>query len=97
MSEAKSSSNVKFGKIEKPEFVREDARGVFKEMLSFGDWKNLITGTMKKGAEMGHHYHNHTIVFFMVLEGSVEIKTFNRLTQEIKKDSLTTCLSLIHI
>jgi hypothetical protein len=81
---------MKFGKIDRPEFVREDRRGVFKEMLTFGEWRSLITGSMKKGSEMGHHYHRHTIVYVLLLSGEAEIKTQNTMTQETKKDTLTS-------
>lgn len=79
---------MKFGKIKKPAFQRKDKRGVFSEMVNFGNWKNLITGEMEKGAEMGHHYHKFTIVFYYLLSGKAKIETLNLKTKQKKSTVL---------
>ena len=68
---------MKFGKIKQPIYSRSDKRGVFFELISFGKWETLIIGKMKKGAQMGHHYHQKTIVFYYLLSGRVKIITLN--------------------
>lgn len=68
---------MKFGKYEKPIFIRSDSRGTFSELVNFGKWESLISGVMKKGAEMGYHYHQYTILFFYLISGEVDIKTLN--------------------
>jgi len=68
---------MKFGLIKKPAFERIDDRGRFIELLNQHSWESLIIGNMKNGAEMGHHYHNHTILYFYLLSGVVHIKTLN--------------------
>lgn len=63
--------------ILKPSFVRNDQRGLFVEVLNGSRWESLVTGSMNPGAEMGHHYHKLTDVFFYVVQGSVEVKTLD--------------------
>ncbi len=73
---------MKFGKQANPVFVRNDHRGEFKELVNFGEWRSLITGSMNAGAVMGRHYHNYTVLYFHLLSGAVEVKTLNRNTGE---------------
>jgi hypothetical protein len=88
---------MKFGKISKPIFLREDERGIFTELVDFGEWQNLVYGKLKKDFEMGHHYHQYTIVFFNVIKGHVNIKTYNIKTGEKKSDILSTGQSYIFL
>lgn len=81
---------MKYGKLEKPVYRREDDRGIFEEIINFGNWQSLTMGTMKKGAEMGHHYHNHTIVYFFIIAGKALIKTLNIKTKEKKEFILSS-------
>ena len=67
--------DMPFGVVEKPVYVRRDARGTFEELVNTGRWESLISGRMVKGSVMGHHYHDHTIVFFYLLEGRSHITT----------------------
>ncbi len=63
--------------IVRPSFARNDGRGLFVEVLNGSTWASLITGDMRPGAVLGHHYHKLTDVFFYVVQGSVEIKTLH--------------------
>jgi quercetin dioxygenase-like cupin family protein len=67
--------DITFGLVEKPMYVRRDARGTFEELVNTGRWESLISGRMAQGAVMGNHYHDHTIVFFYLLEGQSHIIT----------------------
>jgi dTDP-4-dehydrorhamnose 3,5-epimerase-like enzyme len=58
-----------------PGFERNDARGLFQEVLNDGRWESLITGRMNADAIMGNHYHKKTVIFFYISSGSVQIKT----------------------
>jgi mannose-6-phosphate isomerase-like protein (cupin superfamily) len=69
--------DLTFGLVEKPVYVRRDARGVFEELLNTGRWESLIAGRMSAGAVLGHHYHAHTIVAFFLLEGRSRIVTID--------------------
>lgn len=68
-------ADVTFGLIERPVYLRRDARGTFEELINTGTWESVIAGRMAPGAVMGHHYHAHTIVCFYLLEGRAEIVT----------------------
>lgn len=57
----------------KPNFIREDDRGLFVEALNGSVWEQVSYGKMKQGSVMGNHYHKNTSVFFFVIEGSVKI------------------------
>ena len=67
--------DVVFGVVERPVYTRRDARGVFDELITTGRWESVIAGTMTKGAVMGHHYHDHTVVALFLLEGRAHIVT----------------------
>lgn len=54
-------------------FEREDERGSFIEVVSGGPWETVITGTMRRGAVMGNHYHKCTRMFFFVMDGEAWI------------------------
>lgn len=68
-------ADVTFGLIERPVYVRRDARGTFEELINTGTWESVIAGRMTQGAVLGHHYHDHTIVCFYLLAGRSEIVT----------------------
>lgn len=73
---------IVFGVVTKPAFVRTDARGTFEELVNTGRWENLIHGVMKRGSVLGHHYHRHTVVCYLLLEGSARIITVDVNTKE---------------
>lgn len=79
---------MKYGKINKPIFKRQDKRGDFLEVVNYGQWESLIVGKMKKGAEMGHHYHKYTKVFFYLIKGETEVRTLNLKSKKINKATL---------
>jgi dTDP-4-dehydrorhamnose 3,5-epimerase-like enzyme len=56
-----------------PTFQRRDGRGLFVEAVNGGPWETLIVGTMKRGAELGHHYHKQTVVLFWLTKGRAEV------------------------
>jgi quercetin dioxygenase-like cupin family protein len=56
-----------------PNFVREDARGLFVEILNGGGWETVIHGSMQTGAELGNHYHRDCNAFFYLLRGEAEV------------------------
>lgn len=56
-----------------PSFQRRDGRGLFVEALNGGPWETLLFGTMKRDAELGHHYHKKTEVFFCLTRGRAEV------------------------
>lgn len=68
---------MKFGKQENPVFVRIDQRGQFNELVNSGEWQSLVFGSMKPGAVMGRHYHNHTVIYFYLICGKAKIETLN--------------------
>lgn len=76
------TEDLPWGIVPKPAFVREDARGLFEEVLNVGRWESLIVGTMRAGAVLGHHYHAHTVVFFYLQEGRSQIVTVDTQTGE---------------
>lgn len=86
---------MKYGKISKPIFKRRDKRGDFLEVVNYGRWESLIVGKMKKGTEMGHHYHKYTKVLFYLIKGAAKIKTFNLKTKETKEISLSSGLGYL--
>lgn len=57
-----------------PTFVRHDDRGTFVEIVNEGPWETVIQGSMKKGKEMGHHYHRESRAFFYLIAGKAEVK-----------------------
>lgn len=65
-----------------PTFQRRDGRGLFVEALSSGPWETLVFGTMKRDAELGHHYHKHTEVFFCLTKGRAEVAIMHVETRE---------------
>jgi len=69
------TSEIAFGLVAKPAFVRTDERGTFEELVNAGRWESLIHGHMRRGAVLGHHYHAHTIVCYYLLEGRARITT----------------------
>lgn len=56
-----------------PSFVREDARGLFAEVVNRGPWETVIAGSMKAGAVLGHHYHKLTDMLLYLSRGSAEV------------------------
>lgn len=56
-----------------PVFLRRDGRGEFMEVMNEGPWNSIITGVMNGGAELGHHYHKRTRMYFFLIEGLAEI------------------------
>ncbi len=63
--------------VMKPEYERNDDRGLFQELLSTGPWESLIRAEMLKGAVIGNHYHKVTKIFFFLVRGLVRIRTVN--------------------
>jgi quercetin dioxygenase-like cupin family protein len=70
-------SDVPFGPVRQPVFVRRDARGTFEELVNTGRWESVISGRMAKDAVMGHHYHDHTVVAVFLLEGRARVVTID--------------------
>lgn len=60
-----------------PAFLRRDGRGEFMEVINQGPWNSLITGVMHAGAELGHHYHQRTRMYFFLVEGLAEVVVVN--------------------
>ena len=58
-----------------PSFRREDARGTLVEILNTGSWASLLSGSMKRDAVLGNHYHKSTAVFFFLTRGRARIRT----------------------
>ena len=56
-----------------PSYVREDPRGLFVEIVNEGPWETVIHGAMKRGAEMGNHYHRECRAFFYLVTGKAEV------------------------
>ncbi len=65
-----------------PVFERTDERGIFRELLSTGQWEALICGRMNVDAVLGHHYHRKTVVFLFLTSGAASIKTVHVETGE---------------
>ena len=68
--------------IAKPSFVRNDSRGVFREILNGQAWKAVNVGEMRKGAVLGNHYHTGSRLFFFMLEGRTRIATLHAKSNE---------------
>lgn len=58
-----------------PGFARVDERGTFIEVLNEGPWHCVLTGTMKRGAVMGNHYHKQTVVYVYLIDGTAIVRT----------------------
>jgi quercetin dioxygenase-like cupin family protein len=69
-----------------PGFERNDARGVFREVLSGFEARTFIWGEMKKGAVLGNHYHKRTRVFFYLTRGKARVAIVN--VETGKKEAL---------
>ena len=65
-----------------PTFKRRDDRGLFVEALNRGQWASLVFGVMKRDAEMGHHYHKKTEIFFCLTKGKAEVTIVQVETRE---------------
>jgi quercetin dioxygenase-like cupin family protein len=65
-----------------PTFQRRDGRGLFVEALNGGPWETLVFGTMKRDAELGHHYHKKTEFFFCLTKGRAEVAILHAETRE---------------
>ncbi len=72
-------------RIIKPSFMRQDARGTFRELLNLGEWKSLVQGEMHAGSILGNHYHKQTRIFYMMLAGRVRVETLH--TESGARDS----------
>ena len=68
--------------ILQPSYVRNDARGTFREVLNDGHWQALLSGRMKTDAILGNHYHKKTVIFLCLTHGTALIKTVNVATGE---------------
>ena len=71
-----------------PHLVRMDKRGTFIEILNGGRWESVLSGTMKKGAVLGNHYHKKTRIFFYLLEGKATVKIVHVRTGRRKRAAL---------
>jgi dTDP-4-dehydrorhamnose 3,5-epimerase-like enzyme len=78
-----------FGLVEKPVFVRRDARGAFAEVVNMGTWESLIVGDMVGGSVIGHHYHAETVVFYYLITGAAHVVTIDVVTHERTEVSLS--------
>lgn len=67
--------DVVFGPVERPVYARRDARGTFEELITTGRWESVTSGRMTRDAVMGHHYHDHTVVAWFLLEGRARVVT----------------------
>ncbi len=65
-----------------PTFQRRDGRGLFVEALNGGPWETLVFGSMKRDAELGHHYHKKTEVCFFLTKGRAEVSIVHVETRE---------------
>ena len=68
--------------ILEPGFERRDGRGVFLEISNGFPAQTVLSGSMKKGAVLGNHYHKRTRVFFFVTRGSAAVAIENVQTGE---------------
>ncbi len=69
MSAAHVRTNSSTHDVILPSFIRRDERGTFIELLHEGPWHTVITGNMRSGAVLGHHYHRRTRMCFFLLRG----------------------------
>jgi dTDP-4-dehydrorhamnose 3,5-epimerase-like enzyme len=60
-----------------PGFERNDDRGLFREIINSGEWKAVNWAKMSPGATLGNHYHEKTVMFFYVMNGSAHIRTLD--------------------
>jgi quercetin dioxygenase-like cupin family protein len=74
--------------VEKPVFVRKDARGSLVEVRNQGPWETVITGEMKAGAVMGNHYHKKTRVYFFLVSGSARVAVVDVESREVDRFEL---------
>lgn len=58
----------------RPTYVREDARGLFVEIVSTGPWETVVTGTMRAGAVLGRHYHRRTRALLFLTRGAARVE-----------------------
>jgi quercetin dioxygenase-like cupin family protein len=72
--------------ILEPLFTRNDQRGLFQEVIRDYTWNTIVVGQFHQNAELGHHYHRRTLLFFYLINGTaiaiienVETKERNRL------------------
>ena len=68
--------------IQKPGFERRDGRGVFLEISNGFPARTVLSGSMKRGAVLGNHYHKRTRVFFFLTGGSAAVAIENVQTGE---------------
>jgi dTDP-4-dehydrorhamnose 3,5-epimerase-like enzyme len=52
---------------------REDDRGTLIEVMNRGAWRSVLCGSMRRGAVMGHHYHNQAEVFVFLTSGRADV------------------------
>ena len=55
-----------------PFTVMDDERGMLREVVREGTWKQMNHFTIKKGEMRGNHYHKKLVELFYVVVGSVE-------------------------
>ena len=60
-------------RIIRPSFVRQDGRGILRELHNGSGWYSVVQGEMAAGAVMGNHYHKETDVFYFLLSGRARI------------------------
>lgn len=68
--------------ILRPIYTREDARGIFQEIIRGSPWLTIIVGQMNTGSQIGQHYHLETLLFFYVMSGAVIVTIENVETSE---------------
>ena len=56
-----------------PTHLREDARGLFVEVVNTGPWETVITATMRPGSVIGNHYHKRTRIFLYLVSGAADV------------------------
>lgn len=71
-----------------PNYERSDERGVLRELLTQGEWRALLTGSMHAGARMGNHYHKLTVLFFYINSGSANVRVVQVETGSISEQHL---------
>ncbi len=67
-------------KIIPPGFERTDERGLFREIINSGEWKAVNWARMNPGATLGNHYHEKTVMFFYLVNGSAYVRTVDVVT-----------------
>ena len=72
-----------------PKYERRDERGVLRELLTQGEWRALLNGSMHAGAHMGHHYHMHTQLFFYLTSGSASVRVVQVESGTISEQNIT--------